>query len=93
MKRTTSQSIEHYRVLETTGTSISGKQNWHSAITLISECDYDFICMTDIGLSETDAASIDNVISVKYYFRHLPRSDRRGGGVDVILIKASYKLF
>ena len=57
----------------------------------INERDFDVICLTETWFTETDDAIIDAVTPDGYNFCHLPRSDRRGGGVGV-MYKASFEL-
>ena len=50
----------------------------------ITECDFDVNCLTETWLTENDDAVVDDITPDGYNFRHLPRSDRRGGGVGVM---------
>ena len=53
--------------------------------------DIDILCMTETWLTDNDASLISAIVPHGYKFQHLPRNDRRGGGVGV-LFKASFHL-
>ena len=53
-------------------------------IDYISEHDIDVMCMTETWLTANDESLMPALIPAGYGFRHLPRSDRRGGGVGVM---------
>ncbi|KAI0242714.1 hypothetical protein LSAT2_011714 [Lamellibrachia satsuma] len=55
------------------------------------ENDIDILCLTETWLTDNDASLISAIVPHGYKFQHLPRNDRRGGGVGV-LFKASFHL-
>ena len=55
------------------------------------ENDIDILCLTETWLTDNDASLITAIVPHGYKFQHLPRNDRRGGGVGV-LVKASFHL-
>ena len=55
------------------------------------ENDIDILCLTETWLTDNDACLISAIVPHGYKFQHLPRNDRRGGGVGV-LFKASFHL-
>ena len=57
----------------------------------IVDRDLDIVCITEKWLSTSDTAVINAITQEGYNFRHLPRNDRRGGGVGV-LYKSSFHL-
>ena len=57
----------------------------------IVDRDLDIVCITETWLSTSDTAVINALTPEGYNFRHLPRTDRRGGGVGV-LYKSSFHL-
>ena len=60
-------------------------------VDYIVEHDFDIICFTETWLSGNDAATIAAITPDGYDFRHLPRRNRRGGGVG-ILYKMTFHL-
>ena len=60
-------------------------------VDYVVEHDFDIVCITETWLSGNDAASIAAITPDGYDFRHLPRPNRRGGGVS-ILFKTSFHL-
>ena len=55
------------------------------------ENDIDIMCLTETWLTANDASLISAIVPHGYKFQHLPRNDRRCGGVEV-LFKASFHL-
>ena len=60
-------------------------------IDYISEHDIDVMCLTETCLTANDESLMPSLIPAGYGFRHLPRSDRRGGGVGV-MFKSSFQV-
>ena len=60
-------------------------------IYYISEHDIDVMCLTETWLTANDESLLHTLIPAGYGFRHLPRSDRRGGGVGV-MFKSSFRV-
>ena len=57
----------------------------------IVDRDLDIVCITETWLSTSDTAVINALTPEGYNFRHLPRTDLRGGGVGM-LYKSSFLL-
>ena len=49
------------------------------------------MCLTETWLTANDESLMPALIPAGYGFRHLPRSDRRGGGVGV-MFKSSFQV-
>ena len=60
-------------------------------VDYVVEHNFDIVCFTETWLSGNDAASIAAITPDSYDFRHLPRPNRRGGGVG-ILFKTTFHL-
>ena len=56
-------------------------------VDYVVEHDFDIVCFTETWLSGNDAASIAAITPDGYDFRHLPRPNRRGGGVGILFKK------
>ena len=59
-------------------------------VDYIVEHDFDIICFTETWISGNDSATIAAITPDGYDFRHLPRPNRRGGGVGILFKTTVY---
>lgn len=60
--------------------------------SLINDEDLDFLALTETWLNEYDRAKIKEMTPVTHTFVHIPRKDKRGGGVGLVLSKVCNKI-